>query len=211
LHPFTPFVTEELWGHLKAAAHAHSSALAPEGGWEDALIIAGWPEPTAEEEWEGSAVKDFSLVMDIVRSIRNLRAEKKVKPGQKLSATLAGAGQTQILEAQSATIASLAHLDPDHLTIAKTLAEKPEGHVALVVGSVEIYLPLAELVDPAEERARLEKDLDEAQSQIKRLKSLLASDFAKKAPDAVVQKERDKLAGFQETTERLQTQLKSLD
>lgn len=211
LHPFTPFVTEELWGHLKAAALAHSSALTPEGGWEDALIIARWPKPVPERKTEKRDVSDFAVIMEIVRAIRNLRAEKKVKPGQKLSAILTGAGQTPILEAQSATIASLAHLDHAHLTITNSLDEKPAGHVALIVGTIEIYLPLAELVDPAEERARLGKDLTEARSQIARLKTLLASDFANKAPDAIVQKERDKLAAFQKNAERLQSQLKALD
>ncbi len=89
----------------------------------------------------------------------------------------------------------------------KSLDEKPDGHIALVVSSVEVYLPLAGLVDITEERARLEKDLAETQSQIDRLEKLLSSPFAKKAPEAVVQKERDKLAGYQETAEKLRTQL----
>ena len=148
--------------------------------------------------------------MDVIRAIRNLRSEKKVKPGLKISAILVGANQTPILESQSATLASLAHLDPANLTITEALPEKPEGHIALVVGAVEIYLPLTELVDPKEERARLEKDLTTTQSQIARLNKLLASDFAKKAPAVVIQKERDKLADFRDTEQRLQSQLKIL-
>jgi len=77
----------------------------------------------------------------------------------------------------------------------------------LVVGSVEVYLPLAELVDIFEERTRLEKALAETQSQIDRLEKLLSSPFAEKAPKAVVQKERDKLAVYQETAEKLRAQL----
>ena len=83
LHPFTPFVTEELWGHLKQAAQAYSDRLSPEGGWEDALIVARWPEPRPEEGWEAEKLADFSLFMELVRSIRNMRAEKKVTPGKK--------------------------------------------------------------------------------------------------------------------------------
>jgi valyl-tRNA synthetase len=76
-----------------------------------------------------------------------------------------------------------------------------------VVGSVEIYLPLAGMVDLAEEKSRLEKELKEAESHIERLEKLLGSDFANKAPAPVVQKERDKLAGYKETAEKLKAQL----
>ena len=91
------------------------------------------------------------------------------------------------------------------------LEEKPQGHIALVVGPVEVYLPLAGLVDPQEQRSRLQKDLAEANSQIERLAKLLDSPFAQKAPAAVVQKERDKLAAYRETAEKLATQLEALN
>jgi len=210
LHPFTPFVTEELWGHLQRSAQTHSKALAPDGGWEEALIIARWPEPAPVEDWEDEAVSEFALIMEMVRAIRNLRAEKGVQPGRAIPALIAAGAQLAVIEGQAGTIAALAGLDPDKLTINETLLDKPEGHVALVVGSVEIHLPLAELVDPGEERTRLEKELAEAQGQIERLQKLLASDFVKKAPPEVVQKERDKLATFEEAAERLRAQLEAL-
>jgi valyl-tRNA synthetase len=87
------------------------------------------------------------------------------------------------------------------------LKEKPKDSLALVVGSVEVYLPLAGMVDLAEEKTRLEKELKEAESHIERLEKLLASDFANKAPAALVQKERDKLAGYKETAEKIKAQL----
>jgi len=80
--------------------------------------------------------------------------------------------------------------------------------IGQVVGPVEIYLPLAGMVDLANERARLEKDLAETQAQIERLEKLLGSDFANKAPAPVAQKERERLAGFKETAAKLRTQLK---
>ncbi|RPI23198.1 MAG: valine--tRNA ligase, partial [Chloroflexota bacterium] len=84
LHPFTPFITEELWGHLKQAAQEKSiPASSPGHAWEDALIVAQWPEPSAGQPWEPQAVADFDLVMDVIRSIRNLRAEKNVTPGRR--------------------------------------------------------------------------------------------------------------------------------
>ncbi|MEI6290630.1 MAG: hypothetical protein WCP19_09375, partial [Chloroflexota bacterium] len=72
---------------------------------------------------------------------------------------------------------------------------------------VEIYLPLADFVDPVEEQARLNKDLAEAEQHIERLEKLLGSDFANKAPAAVVQKEREKLAGYKETSSKIRAQL----
>ncbi|HEY5902747.1 MAG TPA: valine--tRNA ligase, partial [Anaerolineales bacterium] len=85
LHPFTPFVTEELWGHLRQALKESSlSALAAD--WPEALIIAAWPEQKEPEGWEDAKVADFSLVQEIVRSVRNLRAEKNVPPTRKLAA-----------------------------------------------------------------------------------------------------------------------------
>jgi valyl-tRNA synthetase len=101
----------------------------------------------------------------------------------------------------------LAGLDEQNLEFHETIAEKPEGSVALVVGAVEIFLPLAGMVDLAEEQARLQKELAETESQVARLEKLLSGDFATKAPEAVVQKEREKLAAFQETAEKIRAQL----
>jgi valyl-tRNA synthetase len=94
-----------------------------------------------------------------------------------------------------------------NLVLAESLPGKPEGHIALVVGPLEIYLPLAGLVDLAEERARLQKELGEASSHIERLEKLLDSPFAQNAPPPVVQKEREKLENFRETAEKLKAQL----
>ncbi|MBC8506110.1 MAG: class I tRNA ligase family protein [Anaerolineales bacterium] len=209
LHPFTPFVTEELWGHLKESVAA-SPLSAASADWPEMLIMASWPEPDALEGWEDQAIADFSLVQEIVRAIRNLRAEKNVKPGRRIPATFAAGDRTEVIESQAETIAALGRLDTAQLSIQQSLDTKPEDHIALVVGPVEIYLPLAGLVDLGEERGRLEKDLAVAQSQIERLEKLLSSPFAEKAPENVVQVERDKLAGFKETAEKLSEQIKSL-
>ncbi len=210
LHPFTPFVTEEIWGHLKSAAKEYLPDYEPKGGWEEALIVAHWPEPRPEEGWETEKVANFALLQETIRAIRNLRAEKNVKPGRRIPATLAAQSFAPVLREQSATLAALAQLDPTALMITENLPTKPQGHIALVVGPVEAYLPLAGLMDTAEERQRLEKELAEIQGQIRRLEELLGGEFAQKAPDPVVQKEREKLKGYQETAEKLQAQIKAL-
>ncbi len=210
LHPFTPFVTEELWGHLKSVAQDHSEHLTPKGGWPEALILAQWPEARLEEGWEAEKVADFNIIREVVRSIRNLRAEKNVQPGRRIPATLVSADYSDILMEQSASVSALAYLDHDLLTILDSIPKKPEENIALVVGSVEIYLPLMGLIDVDEERYRLEKDLRDTNAQIERLEQLLSSPFTDKAPPEVVQKERDKLRDYKDTAARLNKQLDDL-
>ncbi|MGA2504658.1 MAG: valine--tRNA ligase [Anaerolineales bacterium] len=206
LHPITPFVTEELWGHLRRALQ--SSPLAGlSKNWPEALIIAPWPESRAVEGWEASKVEDFALIQDAVRSIRNLRAEKKVSPARRIPATIAAGDKTALLKEQTAVIATLAGLDAALLSILASLPAKPENSLALVAGSLEIYIPLSGMIDVEQERSRLRKELAETQVQIDRLEKLLGSDFADKAPEAVVGKERDRLAAFKETAGKIHSQL----
>lgn len=211
LHPFTPFVTEELFSHLKTASESHSDKFTPaDGAWAEALIVAKWPTVGALPESHEESIQRFSQIQEAVRSIRNLRSEKNVKPGLKIPAVIVGGEMTETITNEKSWICSLSKLAEDKVDIIEKLEEKPEGHVALIAGAIEIHLPLSEMVDPAEEKTRLEKDLAEAQSHIERLEKLLGSPFAENAPEQVVQKERDKLAGYQETAEKIMAQLKEL-
>jgi len=207
LHPFTPFVTEELWGYLRQALlQSPISRLVTE--WPEVLIVAKWPEPRELEGWEESKIADFELLQEIVRSIRNLRAEKGVAPSKRIAATIAAGAKADLLKEQSKNLASLAGLSEAELAITSALTDKPKDVATLVIGSVEVYLPLAGMIDLAEEKMRLEKELKETQSQIERLEKLLAGDFANKAPAPLVQKERDKLTAYKDTAEKIKVQLK---
>ena len=206
LHPFTPFVTEEIWGHLRKALQESNLADLTED-WPEVLMIASWPELREREGWEAEKIADFELIQEIVRAIRNLRAEKGVAPSKRIAANFAGGVQTSLLRQQATTLVALAGLDESQIRIEESIAKKPEGAVALVVGSVEIYLPLVGMVDLEEEHERLKKELVEVESQIARLEKLLGSDFAMKAPDAVVNKEREKLTAYQETAAKIKAQL----
>jgi len=155
-------------------------------------------------------VKAFTLVQDVVRGIRNVRTENKLNPGKRIPAIIVAGENLTALQDQLSSIASLAALDTDALTLVETLAEKPADLTPLVVSGVEIYLTLADAVDLDAEKERLEKELAETQSQIKRLSGLLNSPFAQKAPAPVVEKEREKLAVFEETAAKLIEQLKNL-
>jgi len=199
----------ELWGHLKTAV-LNSPLAKMAADWPEVLMIASWPEPEENEGWESQTIDEFELVQDLVRAIRNLRAEKNVKPGTRIPAIFVAGEKTAIIQAQTAAIASLGKLDETQVSIHPSLAQNPKGHVALVVGSVEIHLPLTGMIDIAEERTRMEKELAEAENQIARLEKLLNSPFAEKAPDKVVQGERNRLAEFRDTAEKLKNQLAEL-
>jgi valyl-tRNA synthetase len=206
LHPITPFVTEELWGHLrKAILVSPLKELAAD--WPDALIVAAWPEPRPDEGWETERLADFGQLQEIIRSIRNLRAEKKVSPAKRLPATLVGGAKTALLREQSSLIAALAGLDHAQLSVLESLDSKTDDSIALIAGAVEIYVPLSGMLDLEAERIRLRKELADVWAQIERLEKLLNSDFANKAPAAVIQKERERLAAFQETAGKLKAQL----
>jgi valyl-tRNA synthetase len=210
LHPFTPYVTEELWGILKSACLDQPSRYTPKDGWEEALIVAHWPEPPAKVVEEDQIVEQFSAVMGLVRAIRNLRSERSVEPSRLITAILVGGVLTDLLKSSQQAIAVLAKLDPEQLQIHSSLSMPPPESVPLVVGPIEAYLPLAGMVDLDAERARLTKELDELNVQITRIGELLSGPFSDRAPKEVVKKERKKLASLQDSADKITGQLESL-
>ncbi len=208
LHPFTPFITEELWGYLKEAAVENGfQPFLSRKPWEEMLISANWPVAGRAEGWEDDATSGFTVVQDIVRAIRNIRAEKKIKPDRKLPALISAGTRMDTLRGQCSTIAALASLDKENSRITRRVKEDTSGYISIVVSGIEIFLDIAEKIDSAEDMARLQKELSEISTQIERLEKLLASDFARKAPPAVVEKERMKLKEYIETKEKLSAQL----
>jgi valyl-tRNA synthetase len=194
LHPFMPFVTEEIWQHL------------PHEG--EALIVAPWPEAGPTDE---AAEAQMALIMEIVRAIRNARAEYKVEPGRRIEAIIAAGEEYELLSGQRDILITTARLDADKLHIARTLETKPTQALALVVGGVEVYLPLAGMVDLAKERQRLAVEIEEVAKGIAGSEKLLANeDFLAKAPAHVVERERDKLADYRQRQAKLQERLRSL-
>jgi valyl-tRNA synthetase len=210
LHPFMPFVTEELWGRLKTACEHHPAGFSPASGWEEALIIAHWPEGSAKIGDEEQVIDHFSQIMDLVRAIRNIRAEKGVESTRRIPAIINGGNLTDLIDSQRQVVATLAHLDMDKLQIHDSLESPPPDSVPLVVGSIEAYLPLKGMFDLEVERLRLSKELDMARTQITRLEKLLVSSFSERAPVDVVEKERVKLSLQHETAKKLKSQLDAL-
>ncbi|MFN2136506.1 MAG: valine--tRNA ligase, partial [Candidatus Promineifilaceae bacterium] len=206
LHPYIPYVTEETWQQLKSAYEASGLGIEPAEGWEEALIIAEWPQAGPRFMAEAA---DFAQMQELVRSIRAARAEHNVQPARRILATLVAGEKTPFYEAQRASIAFLARLDEASLAIVET-AEAPDNSITLALGDVTAYLPLAGLVDVNQERVRLAEELAALAAEVERVSLLLAGPFAERAPEAVVQKERDKLARLQASSEELEQSLRAL-
>jgi len=207
LHPFTPFVTEALYGYLKDACQSNQYIYNPERDWEEHLIIARWPERMPHEDWEDTAIKNFELIQEIVRTIRNLRSEFKIEPSKAIDTILVSGSKTEFLKENRHLLIDLAGLNEEGL---KILASKPDtdGLTVVVIEDIEIYLNLNTGGESELDRERLERELAEAESQIDRLEKLLASPFAQKAPEKVVQVEREKLEGYRASAIKLRDQLK---
>ena len=212
LSPFTPYVTEELWGHLKQAAQAKSDLLTPDDPWAEALMIAQWPESKPEEGWEKEAVEKFTnATMEHSRAFRTLKTELNIPANQAASGSIIATREMlPVLEAQKDLIAYSSALKELEILTAVPDAEvyKQYHSSSIAATGSMIYLHTEEAVVDENLRGKLEKELSEANSQIQRLEKLLASDFAKKAPAQVVENERTKLETYRQTVEKLKKQLK---
>jgi valyl-tRNA synthetase len=195
LHPFMPFVTEAIWQQLPLVGLPHTG---------EALIIARWPEAGALNE---AAEAQMALVQEIVRGIRNARAEYNVEPGRRIAALIGAGNSTGLLREQRDLLTFLARLDPERLAIEPALSA-PEQAVTVVAGETTTYLPLAGMVDLDAERERLRKAFAALETDIARSDRLLSNDgFRRKAPAEVVAREEARLAELKEQQARLQAQL----
>ncbi|HEY8478016.1 MAG TPA: valine--tRNA ligase [Chloroflexota bacterium] len=199
LHPVAPFVTEELWQRLRQPAE----------GQPESIMIAPWPEPS-RDALDPAATDDMEAIIDVIRSIRNVRAEYRVDPARRIPATIVAEKRVDLFTAQASIVAALARLDP--LTVVPTLPSRPAQALTVVAGGVEVYLPLAGMFDVKQERERLQKELEEARQDVARAEALLARPgFVQRAPAEVVDRERERLAAARERVVRLEQRIASLD
>jgi valyl-tRNA synthetase len=201
LHPFMPFLTEEIWQKLKEVA---GSKFEVAGLAYPALCLAPYPQPITNNQL--SVLQDMNAVQEVIRAIRNSRAEYKVPPEKKVQAMVSAGALTEVLQSQRAAIAALARVDEASLVI-EVNVPAPDKCATQVLGDVTVYLPMAGLVDLDAERKRLQDELDQLTGQISRSENLLASDFGKRAPANVIEKEKAKMADVATKKEQIQQRL----
>lgn len=182
LHPFMPFITEEIWQTL------------PHEG--DALIVAQWPEYCQEHDFP-EAELEMQRIMDVIRGVRNRRAEMNVPPSRKTNLYIATA-EPNTFENGIAILNKLAYAT--QITIGQ--AFDIEGAVTIVTNDAKVYIPMDELVDKKAELARLNKELETAKKQFAQVNGKLNNQgFLSKAPAQVVEGVKK---DFDTLTERIQ-------
>jgi valyl-tRNA synthetase len=194
LHPFMPFVTEEIWQSL------------PHAG--DTITTSPWPK--AKKAWfDSRAEEDVAFLQDVVTSIRNMRSEMNLPPAKLVPAIVKAEGDAlALLDANRAVLGPLARvgewtLGPD--------VQRPGVAASAVVRGVEVWIPLAGLIDVEAERARLTREVDKAFGDLEGTKKkLMNQDFLAKARADVVQREKDRLELLDQTVAKLNKALDAL-
>ena len=193
LHPFMPFITEEIW-----------QALPHEG---EALMIAEYPRFRQELCFPEDEV-NFEMVMEAIKAVRARRAEMNVPPSRK-SHLIIVTGKAKAFTEGEKFICKLAYASGIHVT--DKLPESTEGMVSVITDNARMFMPMAELVDLEKERARMEKELANAKKQLDGQNAKLANkNFVSRAPEHVVNLEREKKAKLEALIENLEDSLKKL-
>ncbi len=193
LHPIMPFITEELWQKFAPLLNIEADTIMLQA-YPDPAEVAGNPESLAEFEW----LKTFII------GVRKIRAERDIAPGKGLAVTVKDGSDAERtwLERNKKAIQMLGKID----SIADADIE-PDDAVAALAGSMTLLVPLAALIDPAAELGRLQKQLDSLQRDKDRLQSKIGNkQFAERAPDRVVARERNHLAEVMASLEKLEAQ-----
>lgn len=197
LHPFMPFVTEELWQVLT-------------GKNEDSIMVSEFPKPGKALKSE-KAEKEMQFVMDIITSVRNIRGEMQIVPSRKLEVLISVPDESskKIVEKGKDYIINMANAED--LKVDVNLAE-PKGVATGVINSTKVFVPLLGIVDIAGEKMRLEKELAKVEKDLQlSSKKLSNRDFMEKAAAAVIKKEQEKLSEFKERHSALEDALKKLN
>jgi len=203
LHPFMPFVTEELWQSLK-------QRLPDKDQMPASIMIA--PYPLADDKaFAPEAERVMDSVIEIIRSIRNIRAQYKVRPTRRIEARVYADELLPGLITQTNMIETLAKVQP--LTILGRQKREPtkDKTLVLVLKEAEVVLPLAGMVDRLAEEQRLVKESEEIKGRIAQLEARLRDNaFLSKAPSQIIEREKQKLAMLEDKLKRLHQELSQL-
>jgi valyl-tRNA synthetase len=195
LHPYVPFVSEVLW-----------RALTGEPGGERSLAAATWPARALGRDEE--AEERFAVLQDLVTELRRFRAEHEIPPSRRFDATVV-ASRPELIEEVAPLVRSLAGIE--ELTLADELPDE-RGTTRVVFSAGEVSVPLLDLIDVEGELERLRRELDNALSERSRAEARLANaSFVERAPDDVVQRERDKASDWERVAEQTRSEIAELE
>lgn len=195
-HPVIPYITETIWQSVKPLV---------DGVEGDTIMLQALPQYDVAN-FNQEALDDIEWVKAFITSIRNLRAEYDINPGKPLEVMLKAANEQDAarIEANKPVLVSLAKLES-----IRVLAdgEATPACATALVGKSELMIPMAGLIDKDAELDRLAKEIAKTQGEIARIEGKLGNEgFVAKAPEAVITKEREKLAGYQEALVKLEQQ-----
>ena len=191
LHPFMPFVTEAIWRHL------------PTG--DGFLMTEKWPEAGARDE---ATESEINSVIEVIRAVRNIRAEFRLPAGTRVPATVVGR-ETDVIAGHGKVIQRLARLSD--LSLAASSADRPKESFHLLTGQFEVYVPFAGLIDLDKERQRIAGEIEGVRKQTARVEQRLSSSgFVTKAPAEVVERERARLVQLNDQSAKLRSRLEAL-
>ncbi|MBV7387417.1 valine--tRNA ligase [Pasteurellaceae bacterium TAE3-ERU1] len=194
-HPIIPFITEEIWQRVKSAVNITA----------DTIMLQPFPQFDAAQE-DAAAVSEIEWLKQIIISVRNIRAEKNIAPSKPLELLLCNlnAQEQHALEHNRTLLQIMAKLE--RIEVLAADAEAPLS-VAKLVGNVEVLVPMAGFIDKDAELARLNKEIAKYQQEIERIEKKLANEgFVAKAPVQVIEKERAKMADYQDGLAKLNAQ-----
>lgn len=197
LHPYMPFITEEIY-----------CTLHPE---DESIMISSWPEYSEGKNYP-EAEKAMNRVMALVREIRNVRTGMNVPPSRKAELLIVSSDENvrHIYSDLSSIYMNLA--GTDHVEVMADNSKVPENAVSAVVADATVYMPLEELVDLDKERERLEKEKKRLEGELKRSHGMLSNQkFLEKAPEAKVQEERDKLRDYEKMLSDVEKRLSEMN
>ena len=200
LHPFMPFITEEIWQNLVRGLPAEGQ---PTDSMPGSIMIAPYPVAEAPRR-DRQAEEEIFLVMQTIRAVRNTRAQLRIPANRRLEASVEADGLRGALEEEAEVIRALSRVEPLRITAgAPETGEQPRG-ITLVVTPLVVRLPLEGVVDLAAERQRLQGELADCQRELERKERLVNNpNFRAKARPDVVETEEDRLRNLQEQRQRL--------
>ncbi|MCD6230988.1 MAG: valine--tRNA ligase [Dehalococcoidia bacterium] len=204
LHPFMPFVTEEIWQNLKHGLPLHQQQM------PESIMIA--PYPTINDKIiDPNAEKTMTSIVDIIRSIRNARAQYKVISSQWIEAQIYSDELIPYINSQSQVIQKLARVHPLTILSKKRRKKTDSQSLVLVLHNAEVVLPWAGLIDISKEKQRLGNEIIASIAMINKIRSRLSDNaFLTKAPAHVIRNEQEKLHTLEDKTERLNSELSQL-